>query len=113
MHLCDSMQIPLEVTYRGMEPTESLDARIGEWVDRLERVCSRIVRCEVVVETPHRHHRQGRRFSVHVRVTVPTTELVVSHDPGADGAHQDAHVAVRDAFIAARRQLEDHVARMR
>jgi ribosome-associated translation inhibitor RaiA len=113
MQRCRGMQVPLEITYRGIEPTESLDARIADWVEKLERVYARIVRCEVFVETPHRHHRHGRQFSVHVRLTIPNNELVVSHDPGVDGAHRDPCVAVRDAFVAARRQLEDHVARMR
>ena len=108
------MQIPVDVTFRELEPTEALNARIADWVDKLERVFARIVRCEVLVETPHRHHRHGRQFHVRVRLTVPRGEIVASHDPGANGAHEDVYVALRDAFTAARRQLEDHVrARLR
>jgi hypothetical protein len=36
---------------------------------------------------------------------------VVRHDQELDGAREDAYVAVRDAFRAARRQLEPHVRR--
>ena len=34
---------------------------------------------------------------------------MASHDPGPNGAHEDAYVALRDTFVAVRRQLEDHV----
>jgi ribosome-associated translation inhibitor RaiA/cold shock CspA family protein len=104
-----SMQIPVDITFKELEPTETLNRRIRGWVDKLERVYERITRCEVLVETPHRHHRQGREYHVRVRLTVPGGELVASHDPGPDGAHEDVYVALRDAFLAIRRQLEDHV----
>lgn len=103
------MQIPVDITFKELDKSEALETRIREWVDKLERVYDRIVRCEVMIETPHRHHRNGRAYHVRVRLTVPGGEIVASHDPGPDGAHEDANVALRDAFTAAKRQLEDHV----
>lgn len=107
------MQIPVDITYKEIGRTEALDRRIHEWVEKLERVFDRITRCEVLVETPHRHHRQGREFHVRVRLTVPGGELVASHDPGPDGAHEDVYVALRDAFLAAKRQLESYIDKLR
>jgi cold shock CspA family protein/ribosome-associated translation inhibitor RaiA len=100
---------------KGMDATEALNSRIHDWVAKLEHVYDRITRCEVLVETPHRHHRKGREYHVRVRLTVPGGgELVASHDPGPDGAHEDVYVALRDTFTAVRRQLEDYVStRMR
>jgi cold shock CspA family protein len=44
-----------------------------------------------------------------VRLTVPGgKEIVSSHDPGPDEAHEDVYVAIRDSFNAAKRQLEDY-----
>jgi ribosome-associated translation inhibitor RaiA len=103
------MQIPVEITFKEMERSEALEARIRDWVAKLDRVFPRIVRCDVMVETPHRRHRNGRQYHVRIRMTVPGGEIVTSRDPGPDGAHEDAYVALRDAFQAARRQLEDHV----
>ncbi len=103
------MQIPVDITFKGIEPTDTLNRRIRGWVDKLERMYDRITRCEVLIETPHRHHRQGREYHVRVRLTVPGGELVASHDPGPDGAREDVYVALRDAFLAIRRQLEDHL----
>lgn len=103
------MQIPVEITFRDIERSEAVEARVHDWVEKLERVFDRIVRCEVAIEHPHRHHNKGRQFHIRVRLTVPGAELVTSHDPGEDGRHEDVYVAVRDAFAATKRQLEDYV----
>jgi ribosome-associated translation inhibitor RaiA/cold shock CspA family protein len=105
------MRIPIEITFRDMEPSPAVEAKIRAWVDRLETAFDGIVRCDVVVSAPHRRHRKGVQFSVRVMLTVPGEEIVVSHDPGVNEAHADVYVAVRDAFHAARRQLEDYVRR--
>ena len=67
----------------------------------------------MVIAQPHRHHRDGRLVSVRVEVIVPGGEVVVSRDHHLDHAHEDVRVALRDAFRAARRRLEDHVRRRR
>ena len=41
------------------------------------------------------------------------SEIVVGRDPEAHHAHEDVYVAIRDAFDATRRLLEDHVRRGR
>lgn len=99
----------LQITFRHMGPSPALEARIRQRAEELEQFCQRITSCRVVVECDPRHHRQGKLFSVGIDVTVPGREIVVGRDAGANHAHEDAHVAVRDAFDALRRQLEDHV----
>ena len=107
------MQIPLDITFKEFAQSDAVEARIRELVDKLERFYDRITRCEVMIETPHRRHRNGRQFHVRVRLTVPGGEIVASHDPGPQEAHEDVYVALRDAFAAARRQLEEHVRKLR
>jgi len=102
------MQIPVEITFKEMESSDAVEARIRELAAKLERVYDRVVRCDVMVETPHRHQQKGRQFHIRVRLTVPGGEIVSSHDPGPDEHHEDVYVALRDAFNAAKRQLEDH-----
>ena len=43
----------------------------------------------------------------------PETELIESHEPGKHGAHADVYVAIRDAFNAAGRKLQDYARRRR
>lgn len=105
------MPIPTEITFRGLDSTLSMKAKIRRWADKLGTAYDGILGCEIVVEAPHRRHRQGQLYHVRVRVTVPGDELVVSRDPGRDEAHDDVYVAIRDSFHAMRRQLENYVRR--
>lgn len=107
------MQIPLQITYRGMSSSPSVDALITERTNKLERFSDRIVRCHVIVDVPHRRHRQGRHFSVHVDVTTPLGSIVVTRDPLPDAEPRELAVVVREAFDAAARKLEDETQRQR
>jgi len=62
----------------------------------------------VVVDKPHQHKQQGKHFIVSIDLTVPGTSIVANH-----AHHEDVNVALRDAFFAARRQLEENAMRMR
>jgi ribosomal subunit interface protein len=104
------MRIPLEVTFRHMEPSAAAEARIAEKVDKLEQLYSQLTRCHVVVEAPHEHHRQGKLFHVSIDLTIPGGELLVTRGHNHQShAHEDVYVAIRDAFDAAKRRLEDFV----
>ena len=103
------MKLPVEITFRDMPVSEALEANIREKVEKLEQFCDRIMGCRVVVETSHKHQHKGNLYHVRVDITVPGQELVVSRDPADNHAHEDAYVAVRDAFAAARRQVEKYV----
>ena len=107
------MQLPVQITFRYMEPSPAIDAKIRERAAKLDRYYQRIMGCRVVVEAPHRHHHQGKLFHVRVDVTVPGGELVVSREPSEHHAHEDVYVAIRDAFNAAQRRLENYARRQR
>lgn len=103
----------LQITFRHMDPSPALEERIRGRAEELDQFCERITSCRVVVECRHRHQQQGKLFSVSIDLTVPGREIVVGREAGANHAHEDAHVAVRDAFDALRRRLEDHVRQRR
>ena len=107
--LNDGMQVPLQVSFRNMPPSPAVEADIRDKAAKLEEFYDRITSVRVVVETPHRQHRQGKLFHVRIDVRVPGRELVVRREPAENRAHEDVHVAVRDDFDAAKRQLEDYV----
>lgn len=103
----------LQITFRHMDASPALETRIRTRAEELEQFFDRIVACRVVVECRHRHQQQGKLFTVSIDLTVPGREIVVGRDAGANHTHEDAHVAVRDAFAAVRRRLEDHVRQRR
>jgi ribosome-associated translation inhibitor RaiA len=86
-----------------MTPSAAVEAAIERWATRLQHHYGRIQGCAVIVEQPHHHHRKGNRFRVQVDLTVPGREIA-----SRDAEHENAYVAIAEAFRAARRQLQDH-----
>jgi ribosome-associated translation inhibitor RaiA len=119
----------LQITYRNMEASEALSAHIREEAQKLNTFFPRITSCRALVEAPHRHHKWGVLYHVTLELGVPSGPIVVRHAPslhngaqnGAEEGkhseaalrHKDVYVAVGDAFKAARRQLQDHVRKLR
>jgi ribosome-associated translation inhibitor RaiA len=103
----------LRIAFRNMDVSEALEKRIRTRAAELDQLCDRITACDVVVEMQHRHQSQSGTFHVRVDLALPGRTIVVRREPGAHHAHADAHVAVRDAFDSARRQLGDCVRVMR
>lgn len=101
------MQIPLQITIRDIPPSEALEAHIRDKAEKLNQFFEHIISCRVVVEMPHKHHHQGKQFNVRIDLGVPGNEIIVNRDH-----HEDVYVALRDAFNAARRQLEDYGRRL-
>jgi cold shock CspA family protein len=107
------MQTQPQVTFDDIAIDEAVREAAFDHVEQLERYSDRITGCHVVVAQPHRRHREGRLYSVRIDLLVPGGEIVVNREHHLEHAHEDALVALRDAFLAARRQLEDHVRRLR
>lgn len=101
------MAVPAEISFHHMEGSEALRTDIEEHVEKLRRFDQNIVKCVVVMEPAEHHHHKGNRFMVRIRVTLPGGELDVGHAPSGDRSHEDAYVAIRDAFKAMRRKLQD------
>ena len=107
------MQIPLQISFRNMDPSPAVEARIRKKAEKLERFHDRIIGCTVVVEAPHRHQHKGKLYSVRVDISVPGKDVIVDRAKPEDQAHEDVYVAIRDAFNAAARRLEDQARKMR
>jgi ribosome-associated translation inhibitor RaiA len=100
------------ITFRNMDPVPTITAEIGERFAKLSQL-HEILRCELIVEMPHRSHHKGAHFHVRIRLTVPGAELVADRDPSEHAAYVDVHVALRDAFESITRQIRAHRARQR
>ena len=108
------MQAPVEIAFRYCEPSEEIRSEIPAQVQRLEKFSPRITTCGVVVNGPQSRHRRGNLFQVEIRIGMPEHKDVV-----VDRRHNDAPerehvlVAIREAFGAASRQIEDIARDMR
>lgn len=95
------MQLPLQITLRNMDHSETLDQHIREKALKLEEFYPNLMRCQVMVEEQRRHKQQGKLFNVRVHLTMLGGEIAVNRH-----RHEDAYVALRDAFDAVKRKLE-------
>lgn len=102
------MKLPLEITFLHVEPSAALEARIRKLASRLEKFSAQIMRCHVVVEAPSQHSHQGGLFGFRISITVPGDEIAIRRAHPGTHSHEDPYVALRDAFRAARRKLEDY-----
>lgn len=123
------MKLPVQITFRNMETSPAVEERIRTEVAKLETYYDRLMSCRVVVEIPHRHRQRGNPCHIRIDMGVPGDELVVEREPTlhqalqqtshfgktaeTHGDHKDIYVAIRDAFKAARRQLQDYARRQR
>ncbi|MBK8262091.1 MAG: ribosome-associated translation inhibitor RaiA [Nannocystis sp.] len=101
------MQVPLQIAFQDIEPSEFIETRIREKVTKLERYYDRIISVRVVVAAPHRSSNHGNTYNVRIDINIPDKELVINRQPEANGAYEDVYVVIRDAFEAAERQLKD------
>jgi ribosomal subunit interface protein len=107
------MEHPIQITSRGFELTEALERAVDERARKLGLFFDKIESCRVVVEAPHHHHQKGNLYHIHVRLTVPGEEIVVTREPPDHVQHEDLYLAINDAFKEMTRKLEDYVRRRR
>lgn len=107
------MQSPLQLSFENIDHSDAIAARIEEEAAKLEQFYDRITTMRVVVDRPQRRHHKGDAYQVRIHITLPgAADIAISREPAVDDAHADVYVTIRDAFRAARRQLQD-VARKR
>lgn len=101
------MQVPLEISTRLIQLSPALEADLRKRAARLERYYDRITSCRIAVERPSNHHNEGGPYRVRVDITVPGSELVANKEA------EDLNSAIRDAFQAAERQVDEFSQRRR
>lgn len=110
------MQTPLEIAFHNLQSSAHIEADIRERAGKLERLYDRLTACRVTVEANHKQHRTGNLFDVHIVMTVPGQELVVTREPRKAKlryADPDIHTSIRAAFKAAERQLKEFKRKLR
>lgn len=125
-----AIPIPLQITFHHAEVISDIEELIRAEAAKLERYYPRVMGCRVKVERESGRH-EGNLWNVRMDLTVPGGEIVVQSEPSLGGTarrmaqasirkgmevrreRQILHRAVRDAFQAARRQLQDFARKQR
>lgn len=107
--MTEAATFPVEITFRDIEQSEAVEARIHKEAGKLQRFHQRITSCRVVVSSPQRHKHKGKLYRVRLQIEVPNGNLWINRRSADDHAHEDVYLAIRDAFAAATRRLEEKV----
>jgi ribosome-associated translation inhibitor RaiA len=102
------MSVPVQIEFHQVTHSSALETLIRGKAGKLEHIFPKLMRCHISINREHRYQQQGNSFNVRIRLLVPGDELIVNRD-----CHEDIRVALRDAFDAARRQLEEYTQKMR
>src|SRR3712207_7072187 len=106
------MELPIEISYRGVEKSDDIDTLIRTKAARLDKFCDHITRCEVAIEQPNQSQREGSPFRVRVDVTVPPGhELIADEKQTEHDMHEPLSKIINDAFKTMERQLKELVER--
>ncbi len=95
------MKTELHVLFRGMDASDAVRTSVEKFVAKLEELAQDIVACKVYVELEQKHQHQGRPFGVRIDLTLRGHEIAINKVH-----NEDVYVALRDAFQAAKRQLQ-------
>jgi hypothetical protein len=99
---------PCQVTFAGMVASEPPRAEVHAWLDRLDPLTASMIDGQVLIEAVDRG-RQERQYRVRMNLTLASGVVVVDYEHPSNAPHEDVFVAIRNAFRAARRQLEAHL----
>ena len=107
------MEKSLQINFRNLEHSDAIEASVRKYADKLTQLNSEVSSCRVTIESPHKHQYKGKLYHVVIDVKVPGKELVVSRTPDDEHAHEDVYVAIRDAFNAAHRRIQQYTRKRR
>jgi ribosome-associated translation inhibitor RaiA len=108
------MQAPIEIAFQHYEPSEDVRAEIAKQAKRLEKFSDRITSCHVAIAGTQTRHRQGEQFKIDIRIAMPERhDVIVTKTHGDAPEREHPLVAIREAFDAAVRQIEDVASEMR
>jgi cold shock CspA family protein/ribosome-associated translation inhibitor RaiA len=100
------MEVPPEITFRGLEKNDEIQTHILEKAEKLDDIHPGLISCRVAVERQQEHQRSGSPYRVRVVVRIPPgKELVGRREPGEGQIDERLQSAVTDAFEAVQRQL--------
>lgn len=104
------MKSPIQVVFRNVGKNAKVEQAIKEKAEKLEKINDRITACRVTIEMPHKHHTKGNTFEVSLNLTIPERDIIVKRTSSEEQTNGDEGMmsTVRDAFDAAKRQLEEH-----
>ncbi len=99
---------PLQITFRNVQPSKAIERLVRQKAQKLEKLFSRIIKFHVTLKTRNQQHHKGNLYDVHIDLYLPGRSFAVTSTQHGSTEHELLSMAVREAFEAAERQLQDH-----
>jgi ribosome-associated translation inhibitor RaiA len=110
------MAIPIQITFKDIPQSDTVEARIRKRAERLDRFADRATSLRVVVAAPHSRPQgvshKGQLYQFTLELVMPKGDIVVHQADNPDHSHEDIYVAMRDAFDALERRAHEHVEKL-
>jgi cold shock CspA family protein/ribosome-associated translation inhibitor RaiA len=107
------MNTPLQIAFHNVPHSKAVEDAVQEAAVRLEAHHDRITSCRVVIDQPHRHHREGNLLEVRIDLKMPGVELVVKREVSGSLVGGDLLTLIQEAFDELQRQVDECVNRRR
>lgn len=102
------MSLTPQIIFRDIPKSVSLETQIRNKISKLTLFCDEIMHCDIELSQTQKNANNGKLYQSRISISVPGKEIVVNHK-----LNEDAYVCIRDAFNAARRQLQDYMRKKR
>ena len=99
------MNFPLTLSFRRVERSGALEDRARKLAQRLPRFCGRITECRMALEASDGPGDESPTYAVKIDLAVPGAHIHADSLHADGSGHSDIHLALRDAFNNAKRQL--------
>jgi putative sigma-54 modulation protein len=107
------MTTALDIHFHGLEKSEAVENKVRDKVAKLQRHFDRMTACRVVLEAPNRNAAKAKVFQVKIEISVPSGKpIIINHEREGASAQDDLSLAIRDAFEAATRRVDEVGAKM-
>ncbi len=101
------MNVPIEISFHHLLHSDEIEDLIRRQVEKLERTCRHLSSCRVVIEESQHRRHTSNPYRVRIDMMVPPGhEVAVNYENKDTRTPPSLGAVVRDAFAAARRQLQ-------
>ena len=104
------MKTPLEISFHNLMSSPAIEDEIERRVAKLEKLYPRMIACRVSVEKPHRQHRTGSPFEIHIEMSVPGKTIAVTREPNRAARRVQKptiRTSISEAFRTAESRLKE------
>ena len=75
------MNTPLEISFKGLDKSAAVEAKIAEKAAKLEKHFDRMTHCRVVVSAPNKHAHKGKIYEIKIDIGIPEhAPVIVTHE---------------------------------